>query len=230
MNRQDIASMPLHTITAECGTAGLLARFAHETSRLNSRGDRIKVTGALALACRLHRGDQRQAEPYINHPLRVALRIISHYELADSDLIAAAFLHDVVEDHADDLSPDGRPEAFAALADVLGHQVADLIKAVTNPVRAPRRERHDQYRQHVAETLAAHPKARILKVSDFTDNAVGLHYTTGDRATRLAHKYAPLVPIFKDHIARSDTPLAATAKTRILAQLDKATTRLNERR
>jgi hypothetical protein len=34
----------------------------------------------------------------------------------------------------------------------------------------------------------------VLKVSDLTDNGVGLIYTTGPRAARLARKYAPLVP------------------------------------
>jgi hypothetical protein len=35
-------------------------------------------------------------------------------------------------------------------------------------------------------------------------------------------KYAPLVPILRDLIARPDTPLDAAAKEHILAQLDRA--------
>jgi hypothetical protein len=46
----------------------------------------------------------------------------------------------------------------------------------------------------------------VLKVSDLTDNGVGLIYTTGPRAARLARKYAPLVPVLTGLIARPDTP------------------------
>jgi (p)ppGpp synthase/HD superfamily hydrolase len=72
--------------------------------------------------------------------LRVAIRIISHYRAADPDLACAALLHDAVEDHAGDLAPGGgQPEALAALAGQFGDRVADLVAAVTNPVREPGR-------------------------------------------------------------------------------------------
>ena len=54
---------------------------------------------------------------------------------------------------------------------------------------------------------------------DFTDNGVGVIHTTGSKAVRLAHKYAPLVPVLAELIARSDTPLPPHAKARILRQL-----------
>jgi len=65
----------------------------------------------------------------------------------------------------------------------------------------------------------------VIKVSDFTDNAVGLHYTTGARAARLARKYAPLVPVIQDLIDRTDTPLAADVKNHIRRQLNRAAAR-----
>jgi len=100
--------------------------------------------------------------------------------------------------------------------------VAELVAAVTNPAYAPDRDAHDQYRKHVAESLAASPWARVIKASDFTDNGVGLIHTTGPRLHKLADKYAPLVPVLRDLIARPDTPLGAAAKEHILAQLDRA--------
>jgi hypothetical protein len=39
---------------------------------------------------------------------------------------------------------------------------------------------------------------------------------------RLADKYAPLVPVLRELIARPDTPLYADVKDRIIAQLDNA--------
>jgi (p)ppGpp synthase/HD superfamily hydrolase len=217
--------MPLHQITAIYGEPGLRLRFAHETARLGSDRERAKAERALTLAADLHHGDRRQDEPYINHPLRVALRIICHYKVQDAGVICAALLHDTVEDHADHLSTDGQPGALQVLAEQFGTRAATLVAAVTNPVYAPDRDKHSQYVEHVSTSLTACPWARVVKVSDFTDNAVGLHYTIGAKAARLAHKYTPLVPILQDLIDRPDTPLAADVKTHIRVQLHRAANR-----
>jgi hypothetical protein len=222
IERRIVDVMPLHAITALYGERGLRERFATETTRLGDAAGRRKVKQALQLAGRLHSLDHRQREPYVNHVLRVALRIICHYDVHDADIICAALLHDSVEDHADDLSPAGRPGAFAILAAWFGPQVADLIAAVTNPIYVPEIDQHDQYREHVAASLETHPWARVIKAADFTDNGVGLIYTTGPKAAKLARKYAPLVPVLADLIARPDTPLTCQAKARILRQLHSA--------
>ena len=155
----------------------------------------------------------------MNHLLRVALRIVVHYGVQDPEVVCAALLHDAVEDHADGLAAGGRAGAVAALAAQFGPRVAGLVDAVTNPGYEPGADRHQQYRDHVAASLAASPWARVIKASDFTDNGVGLIHTSGPRAARLARKYAPLVPVLSDLIARPDTPLPAQAKARILGQL-----------
>jgi hypothetical protein len=59
----------------------------------------------------------------------------------------------------------------------------------------------------------------VIKASDFTDNGVGLIHASGPKVPRLARKYAPLVPVLADLIARPDTPLAPPVKARILGQL-----------
>jgi hypothetical protein len=131
-----------------------------------------------------------------------------------------------VEDHAAELSPDGsRAGALAVLARRFGQRVADLVEAVTNPEYEPGRDRNQQYREHVAESLDRSPWARIIKVSDFTDNGVGLIHTTGPRVERLAAKYAPLIPVLQDVVTRPDTPLSAEARQRILEQLNRAAQR-----
>jgi hypothetical protein len=255
--RRLLATMPLHAITSTYGEQGLRERFALEIASW-PEADRARLERALDLAARLHAGDRRDREPYLNHLLRVAIRIISHYGVHDPDVIGAALLHDAVEDHADELValgapggsggpggfgapggfggtgspskiggiPGGRPPgastALAVLAAEFGPRVAELVGAVTNPEYAPDRDAHDQYREHVAQSLAASPWARVIKASDFTDNGVGLIHTTGPRLVTLAAKYAPLVPVLQDLIARPDTPLGDAAKAHILAQLDRA--------
>jgi (p)ppGpp synthase/HD superfamily hydrolase len=220
-----IAAMSLHQITATYGEPGIRLRFEHEIAQLGSAEDRTKSEQALALATDLHRLDRRQDEPYINHPLRVALRIIRHYNVLDADVISAALLHDTVEDHADRLPSEGQQDALHVLADQFGPRVADLVSAVTNPAYDPNLDKHAQYAEHVITSLTHNPWARVIKVSDFTDNAVGLQYTTGAKAARLARKYAPLIPTLQDLVDRPDTPLAADVKDHIRHQLNRAADR-----
>lgn len=220
--RRLLATMPLHAITVTYGETGLRERFAVEIESF-PEDERNRLERALDLASRLHSADRREREPYVNHLLRVAIRIMSHYGIHDPDVICAALLHDAVEDHTEDLAKGGgQQEALAVLATSFGPRVAELVGAVTNPEFAPDRDAHEQYREHVAESLDRCPWARVIKASDFTDNGVGLIHTTGPKLERLATKYAPLVSILKELIARHDTPLDEDVKAHILDQLDRA--------
>jgi len=230
-----LMSMPLHAVTEMYGESGLRQRFAAEIAGFDPAA-RATLSDALGLAAQLHAQDRRTREPYLNHPLRTAIRIICYYQVRDVDVLVAALLHDAVEDHPDMLAaPDGGDRTEAALTEAalaeLGRRynprVADLVRAVTNPAHEPGRDRFEQYREHVAESLEANPWARIIKVSDFTDNGVGLIHTDPSRHVRLATKYAPLVPVFRDLIARPDTPLTDDVKQHILGQLDSAEERFD---
>jgi hypothetical protein len=237
--RRLLATMPLHAITSTYGEEGLRERFATETASFGEQ-DRRRLNRALDLAARLHADDRREREPYVNHLLRVAIRIMSHYGVRDTEVICAALLHDAVEDHPAELAAsvpgqaeaggpggagDDQAAALAALAAQFGSRVAELVAAVTNPPYAPGRDAHEQYREHVADSLRSSPWARAIKASDFTDNGAGLIHSTGARLGRLAGKYAPLVPVLRELIERPDTPLDAAAKEHILAQLDRAAER-----
>jgi hypothetical protein len=98
---------------------------------------------------------------------------------------------------------------------------------VTNPEYDHGRDRHVQYREHVAASLDRSPWARVIKASDFTDNGAGLLYTTGPKVPDLAAKYAQLVPVLRELISRPDTPLDLTARQRVLDQLDRAEERFD---
>ena len=213
--------MPLHAITTVHGEAGLRERLLMEIAQFPA-ADCGRAQDALVTASQLHTADRRQREPYANHLLRVAIRILSHYRVADADVACAALLHNAVEDHAAGIAPGGRRAALAVLAARFGARTAALVAAVTNPVWEPGRDEHEQYREHVLASLADSPWARVIKASDFTDNAVGIIHTTGPRLARLARKYGPLVPDLRALILRPDTPLDADVKDMIAAQLDAA--------
>src|SRR6516164_7761395 len=101
--RRLLAIMPLHAITSTYGEAGLRDRFAAEIATW-PEADRRRMERALDLAARLHAADRREREPYVNHLLRVAIRIMSYYGVRDADVVCAALLHDAVEDHAAELA------------------------------------------------------------------------------------------------------------------------------
>ena len=212
-----LLSMPLHAITEVYGEAGLRERFLLELESFPP-GEREQLVEALSLASRLHAKDRRVREPYLNHLLRVAIRIIRYYHVRDVDVLVAALLHDAVEDHPEELGM----LAEGTHAELTDAAVAELVRSVTNPEYDPARDRHEQYRAHVAESLERDPWARVIKVSDFTDNGVGVIHTSADKAHSSAIKYRPLVPKLRELVGRPDTPLSIAAKDHILDQLDLA--------
>lgn len=220
-----LLSMPLHAVTEVYGEPGLRELFALEIAKF-APAERETLRRALALASRLHRRDRRVREPYVNHLLRVALRIIRYYHVSDVEVLAAALLHDAVEDHPAELAGgaplDPRAAAVGVLERDFGARVAGLVAAVTNPEYDGGRDADAQYREHVATALDGNPWARVLKVSDFTDNGVGVIHTSGPKVRRSATKYQPLVPVLRELVARPDTPLSDEVRQHIFDQLDLA--------
>jgi (p)ppGpp synthase/HD superfamily hydrolase len=223
-----LLSMPLHAITEVYGEAGLRERLLLELESFPP-AEYAQLVEALELAARLHAEDRRVREPYLNHLLRVAIRIIRYYGVRDVDVLTAALLHDAVEDHPAELGmlaegshSELTEAAVAELARRFNSRVAELVRSVTNPEYDPERDRHEQYRAHVTASLERDPWARVIKVSDFTDNGVGVVHTTPDKAFSSATKYRPLVPALRDLVGRPDTPLSIEAKDHILDQLDLA--------
>jgi (p)ppGpp synthase/HD superfamily hydrolase len=223
-----LMTMPLHAITEVYGEQGLRDRFRLELEAFPP-GDRAELERALALAAELHADDRRVREPYLNHLLRVAIRIIRYYRITDVDVLTAALLHDAVEDHPEELArrtggshAELADAAVTELARRFNPRMAELVRSVTNPEYDPDTDRNEQYRMHVEESLDRDPWARVIKVSDFTDNGVGVIHTTDEKAHSSARKYRPLVPKLRELVGRPDTPLSIEAKDHILDQLDLA--------
>lgn len=58
------------------------------------------IQRALRFATKAHEGQKRDftGEPYITHPIDVAQIIVDDFKIADPEVIASAYLHDVIED------------------------------------------------------------------------------------------------------------------------------------
>jgi len=106
--------------------------------------------------------DQRRKytnEPYIVHPQAVAATVSSVTD--DPATIAAAWLHDVVED---------TPITLDQLTDEFGADIAGLVSDLTNAStqeHGNRQQRKAIDRQHTAQ---ADPRAKTVKLADLIDN------------------------------------------------------------
>ena len=116
---------------------------------------------ARTFASRAHRGQVRKytGEPYINHPVEVADIVRRHN--GSPEMIAAALLHDVVED-TDVTLDDIRSEFGESVANL----VADLTD-VSRPEDGNRATRKAMDREHTAQASAA---AMVIKAADLISN------------------------------------------------------------
>jgi len=115
---------------------------------------------AAGLCARAHQHQVRKdgRTPYAAHPSRVALIIATLFGCTDEVVLAAAFLHDVIEDA--DVDYDDILERF-------GPDVADLCAAMTKDMRLVEEKREPAYDEQLA---AASWQARLIKLADVFDN------------------------------------------------------------
>ncbi len=128
------------------------------------------VERAVRRALEAHAGQKEEnGRPYLLHPLRLMLRMDSEVEMA------AAVLHDVVEDTAttlDDLRAEGFPEKVLAAVALLTHD-----------------KKNESYRRYV-QRIASDPLARKIKLADLEDNLNPLRLARlGARETQRLKRY-----------------------------------------
>lgn len=121
------------------------------------------VQKAIDFAKKAHDGQYRKytGEPYIKHPLEVASLLVQHSPEADEDAIAAAILHDVVEDTSVSLY-----EIKATFGLIVGNLVEELTD-VSRPEDGNRKIRKEIDRQHTAK---ASFRGQTIKLCDMISN------------------------------------------------------------
>ena len=145
---------------------------------------------AAAFAARAHRYDVQKdgVTPYVAHPMRVALRVATLFNVTDETILTAALLHDVIEDCDCDYEDVAKP---------FGEDVAQLVRLLSKDMRLPEAEREAQYDRQLAEGPW---QARLIKLADVYDNMstrpVGVDVNSllrkARRALDLAKDDAPL--------------------------------------
>ena len=123
------------------------------------------VERAMRVASRWHRNHERKASdlPYITHPASVALILIK-VGFDDDEILAAALLHDVVEDTACTLDQ---------LAAQFPPKVVEYVAASTERKRdsnGNRRNWHDRKQEHILHVAEASLAARAIVLADKLHN------------------------------------------------------------
>lgn len=118
------------------------------------------VFEAAAFAARAHQHQLRKdgKTPYVSHVFRVCLVVRHVFGFDEPDMLAAALLHDTIEDTATDC--DDIVERF-------GPVVAGWVAALTKDMRLPHEEREAEY---VAALASAPWQVKVCKMGDIYDN------------------------------------------------------------
>ena len=149
-----------------------------------------KVDEAYRFAAQFHRDQKRRSgEPYINHPVEVAL-ILAHDLHMDEDVICAALLHDTVED---------TPATLSDLSELFGETVAELVDGVTKLTSIEVDSMDAKQALNLRKMFLAMSRdirVVIIKLADRLHNMRTLAALPPDRRTFKAHEtmdvYAPL--------------------------------------
>lgn len=115
---------------------------------------------AASMAARFHAGQMRKdgKTPYVAHPFRVAMTVRDVFGVDDPVALAAALLHDAIEDTTAD---------YDDIEKEMGKEVADVVAALTKDMRLPDAAREPAYDRQLA---AAPWQARLIKLADVYDN------------------------------------------------------------
>lgn len=112
---------------------------------------------ALRFASEKHRMQRRKdpdASPYINHPITVASILFHEAGVTDPVTLAAAVLHDTVED---------TETTEAELRAVFGEEVSSVVMEVTDDKSLPKAERKQAQIDHAAHLSV---RAQQVKLAD----------------------------------------------------------------
>ncbi|MBQ2756596.1 MAG: bifunctional (p)ppGpp synthetase/guanosine-3',5'-bis(diphosphate) 3'-pyrophosphohydrolase [Oscillospiraceae bacterium] len=151
--------------------------------------DKELIRAAYDLAEKSHEGQLRQSgEPYITHPVAVTLILIEYG--MDSETIAAALLHDVVEDTGVTLEE---------VTKQFGNSIALLVDGVTKLTKMSFSTKEEQQAENVRKMLLAMAqdvRVIIIKLADRLHNMRTMKFKSDikqrQKALETMEVYAPL--------------------------------------
>src|SRR5881409_1516316 len=167
----------------------LLDELLSDIEAYNPEVDRELLARAFRFAAAAHEGQQRRSgEPFILHPVGVS-KICAELRL-DEATLAAALLHDVVEDTATDIEE---------LRVEFGDEIARLVEGVTKLTRVRFQSREhaeaENYRKLIV-AMAEDLRVILIKLADRLHNLRTIEYLGKQKQLQKAREtlevYAPL--------------------------------------
>ena len=126
------------------------------------------ILKAAHFAAHKHRDQRRkdkEVSPYINHPISVANIISEIGNIEDPEVLAAALLHDTIED---------TETTVEELIDNFGERICSLVQEVTDDKTLPKLERKQRQIDHAKEISG---DAAIIKLGDKIANITDITNT-----------------------------------------------------
>ena len=199
MNGETIMKWSLNDFT-KSGFANLIRPFE------NSLDDITKATRAFGIATKAHIGqfrDENKAEPYINHPLRVALILTEELHKYDVDLVCAALLHDVMEKGS-----QNKNVTEEQIKKEASDYVYKMVMTLTKPKMIPG-QREKLLNEHFQSIRSAPQSVRYIKLADELDNIRSLKNSS--------HK--DKVARYKQEAQRYVVPIAESTDEKLVFKL-----------
>ncbi|KKT57214.1 MAG: GTP pyrophosphokinase [Candidatus Giovannonibacteria bacterium GW2011_GWC2_44_9] len=163
--------------------------YEKQLRELGYKDDAVDIIkSAFAYAAKIHADEKRASgDPYITHPIAVSLNVAKIK--MDAPTIAAALLHDVVENKG--IKPEELKKQF-------GEEIAFLVDALTKAEKVQYRgvERAVESLRKMFLALAQDIRVVIIKLMDRLHNMETLRYLPPEKQKRIAMEtlelYAPL--------------------------------------
>ena len=146
---------------------------------LERREERALVRKAFRFALQQHQGARRKSgEPYILHPLAVAQILVREIGLRDAHAIAAALLHDVVEDTGTEME---------VIASQFGPIVVRLVEGLTkiSRVEGPLDSAQAETFRKILLTMADDIRVALIKLADRLHNLRTLHSLRPEKQAKI---------------------------------------------
>ncbi|KJH42736.1 HD domain protein [Dictyocaulus viviparus] len=155
LNSKDDSSI-LYPVIDENKSASYSVNLIHSGPE-----DLALIVKAADFAARRHRNQKRKdlaGTPYINHPIGVAYILTNEAKVFDAITLAAAMLHDTVED---------TKTTFVEINEQFGQEVHDIVRECTEDKSQPREIR----RRMMVESAPTHShKAKLVHLADILYN------------------------------------------------------------
>jgi guanosine-3',5'-bis(diphosphate) 3'-pyrophosphohydrolase len=188
MNTEILAATPMYCVVPDWLQECLNIRDT-EASNGTYSADNNLICSAFEFAYKLHEGQYRKSgEPYICHPIAVAGLL--RYLGGSSEMVAAGFLHDIVEDT--DVTPEQLEKKF-------GSEVSQLVEGVTKLSKlnfSSKTERQAENFRRMFLAMAKDIRVIIVKLADRLHNMRTLEHLTPEKQRIIAQEtreiFAPL--------------------------------------